>query len=260
MPLSAAEYQSPRAPGRVSGLVHLPFSGPRRRRRKSRGVTLMELMIAMALIAILVTGASIGLGALGSARLRESISLVASAVRVAYTHASATSRPTRLVFDFEKRSVSIESSEGRMFIKHGDRTGGAAAATEAEHEAVAEAEEIIEGVRPPRPQFKAVKTLGFNTPSARKLSRNIFFRQIEVGHEEDPVAEERAYLYFWPGGQTERAAIQLQQGGGDSIEDHNIMTLLVAPLTGKVSIERGPVDMLRPRTDEEESEREDSGL
>ena len=41
--------------------------------------------------------------------------------------------------------------------------------------------------------------------------------------------------------------------------DDDIITLKVAPLTGKVEIVAGAQDMLRPRSDEEGSEREDNG-
>jgi general secretion pathway protein H len=67
------------------------------------------------------------------------------------------------------------------------------------------------------------------------------------------------YLYFFPGGQTERAAIQLQKSNLDDVADSDVITILVSPLTGKVDIRGGPFDMLRPRDDSEASEREDSG-
>jgi hypothetical protein len=42
------------------------------------------------------------------------------------------------------------------------------------------------------------------------------------------------------------------------VEDDDIITITVAPLTGKTSILAGPVAMPRPRTDAEASERVDS--
>jgi general secretion pathway protein H len=107
-----------------------------------------------------------------------------------------------------------------------------------------------------------VKSLGFDAQGkgGKKLSRGIRFRQVEVAHEENPVTEERAYLYFWPGGETQRAAIQVQRGTDDVEVDSDVLTLLVSPLTGKVRIERGAHDMPRPRDEEEASERDDKGF
>jgi general secretion pathway protein H len=233
-----------------------------RRNRFRRGVTLIEVMIVLALLALVSGGAMMGIGALGTARLRQSATLVTSAIRVAYTHASQSGKPTRLVFDFETRSIAIEQAKGRHFVQARDRTGGAEAATDAEKEAIDEAEGILKGPRAPRTGFEPAKPLGFSSAgggSSKQLESDIFFRRIEVDHEDDPVTEQRVYLYFWPGGQTQRAAIQLQQGGGD-VKDNDILTLTVAPLTGKVRILSGPFDMPRPRSDEEESERDGDGL
>jgi general secretion pathway protein H len=188
---------------------------------------------------------------------------VVSAIRIAYNHANATSRPTRLVFDFESRTISIEESTGRMLLKSGDITGGAAAATDVEKAVVAESEEILEGPRAARPQFTPVgKILGFEYDEEKergmkRLADGIFFRQLEVQHEDSAATEGRVYLYFWPGGQTELAAIQIQKGEGD-VDDDDIITITVAPLTGKTVIRGGPIDMPRPRTDEDLSERADT--
>ncbi len=247
-----------------------PSSAPQKRRHNkghsragSRAVTLIETLVAIALVAVLAGMAFLGMGLLRSARLRQSTTLIAGAVRAAYNHANATSRPTRLVFDFASRTIAIEESAGRMLLQHGERTGGAAGADEIEQEAVAAAEEILEGPRAPRASFQHVKTLGFQTEkgTARELPQSVYFRQIEVAHEEEPVTEERVYLYFWPGGQTERAAIQVMLGNDNNAEDNKVMTVQVlSPLTGKIAIDRGPIEMPRPRTDEEESERDDTGF
>jgi len=230
-------------------------------RRSRRGVTLIEILIALVLVAIIGGLMFAGVGALSHARLRDSTAMIAGAIRVAYNHANASGKPTRLVFDLDGRMVSLEEGSGRHFVQSGDRAGGAQAATELEAEAVAEAKAIVDGPQAPRARFSPVKSLGFDPEQGKpgkELGSGIFFRQIEVDHEDDPVLEERVYLYFWPGGQTERAAIQLQQGK-DNTDDAKILTLLVAPLTGKVTIERGPVEMPRPHDDFEASEREDTG-
>jgi general secretion pathway protein H len=238
-------------------------------RGRQRGVTLIELLVAIALVALLAGGMVLGVGAIGNARLRESSTIVAAAVRAAYNHANATSRPTRVVFDFGERTVTIEEAEGKMFLESGDRTGGAAAATDAEREAVAASEEILEGTRAPRPDFKPVtKLLGFSSDldesgvqkpvAQRSLSREIYFRSIEVAHDDEPATDERVYLYFWPGGQTESAAIQLQRGVETDVSESDIITVLVSPLTGKVQIVGGERSIERPTDDEEASEREDT--
>jgi general secretion pathway protein H len=231
------------------------------RRPASRGVTLVEVLITVALIALVTVGAATGMGLAAGARLKRSATMVAGAIRVAYAHANAKSKPVRLVFDFEERLVVLEESASELFIEKNDRTGGAAAATEAERAAIEAAEAILKGPRAPRPAFQPTKAFGFN-PDAEKpgkeLSNGIRFLQVETSHHEEPEKEGRAYLYFWPGGQTERASIQLVIGAEEESPD-SVMTVLVSPLTGKTEIKKGKASMPRPRDDAEESEREDRG-
>jgi general secretion pathway protein H len=91
----------------------------------------------------------------------------------------------------------------------------------------------------------------------KALERNIKFRRVQTAHDYEERKDGRAYLYFWPGGQTERASIQLKVGEDD--DEKNAVTLIVAPLTGKVTVKDGAVEMPKPQDDKEASEREDPG-
>jgi general secretion pathway protein H len=237
-----------------------PWNRPRPfRAARSRGVTLVELLIMLALVALVMGMAIGGMGLIRSARLKRSAIMVTSAVRVAYTHASVLSKPVRLVFDFDAHMIVLEESSSEPFSsffldKKDKAAGGAAAVTEAEQKAQAEVEQILKGPRPPRPSFKPTKAFGFEPDKdkpGKELESGVRFVQIETGHQEAPVTEGRAYIYFWPGGQTERAAIQLSLGDG---EDAQKMTVLVSPLSGKTSIQKGAVAMPRPKDNREESQ------
>jgi len=234
-------------------------------RRRQRGVTLIEVLVTLTIAVVLVGGAAMGFGSISSSRLRASSTRVASAIRVAYTHANSTTRVTRLVFEFDDEkghSITVEDSPGVLYLQSGDLTGGAEATTEFEKLSIEESQAIAEGPRPTRPSFSPVKNLlGFayddnKKIAAKKLETDIVFRQVEVMHEEGPVSEGRAYMYFFPGGQAERASIQVMKKGSD--DDSDILTIQVSPLTGKTTILGGPVDLPRPETDEEASEREDT--
>ena len=61
------------------------------------------------------------------------------------------------------------------------------------------------------------------------------FSEVWVAHQPEPYVAGKAFLYFWPSGLTEAAAIHLKQG-----DDFN--TLIVSPLTGRVRIVRGRVE------------------
>lgn len=219
---------------------------------RERGVTLIEVLIVVALLALLSGSVAYGSGMVGGSRLRAGATLVLSAVRMGLARANATGRPVRLVFDLEKDTVSLEQSSGKMLrVKEesGSTGAGAEAATEAEKAAREESDRILEGPRAARPAFEPTKEFG---AEGRPLGSGIEVRQVQTEHDGQPRAEGRAYLYFWPGGETERAVVQLRRRG-----DEDGLTIVVSPLTGRARIERGSVDLPEPRSDGEYSEREE---
>lgn len=222
-------------------------------RRGARGVTLIEVLITVAIIAVVMGLAFIGSGAVVGARLKRSTTLVASAVKVAYGHANASSKTVRLVFDFDNQKILIEQSSDRHLIEKG-QTGGAQGATALEQEAQEAAAALREGPRAPRASFEPATAMGFSA-EGKDLPVGIRFWQVHTAHQDEPIAEGRAYLYFFPGGLTETAAVQLKGGAGE--DESDFMTVLVAPLTGRASIFKGRVDMPEPRDETEASERRD---
>jgi general secretion pathway protein H len=228
-------------------------------RRYLRGVTLLEVLIVVALIGVLAGAVVFGSGMVGSSRMRSAGMLIISGVRLGLTRANATGRPVRMVFDLETDRVVLEESASRVMLREKEEEentgGGAEAATEAERKARAEAERILEGPRAPRASFKPVKQFGFDADDpaqGRELGKGVSFRQVQTEHDGQPRQEGRAYLYFWPGGGTEHAAIQLQRTG-----DEEGITIIVSALTGRARIERGKANLPEPRSDGEYSERED---
>src|SRR5205814_10023545 len=102
-----------------------------------------------------------------------------------------------------------------------------------------------------------VRGLGFDQDASggRPLGSGVKFRKIETAHSPDGQTSGKAYLYFWPGGQTERASIQLVRSGAEGPEDG--MSILVSPLTGRVRTVGGSKSMDPLRDDGTSSERED---
>lgn len=231
------------------------------KRGRSRAVTLIEVLIVMALIALLVGAIVIGSGQMASSRLRHSSTMITGAIRVGFSRATASSKTVRLVMDFQDNAIWLEEGDQPHLVRAKDKsgTGGAAAATEMERAALEESSRILKGPTAPRTSFREIDPMGLVASNPGKghkpLERGIKFRQVQTAHDDEPRTEGRAYLYFWPGGQTERAAIQLEIDG--SGEARQAVTLIVAPLTGKVTIKDGAVNMTQPEDDSEASDRAD---
>jgi general secretion pathway protein H len=232
------------------------------RRATRRGLSLIEIMVVLAIMAIFVGVAVAGSMQLPSERLHRSTTMIVSAIKVAYTRATATSRDLRLVMDLDQKKIWLEESDAPMLAQAKDKsaTGGADPMNQLELAAIAEGTRIMKGPPIPKPRFHAIEAYGFGDTESGKggkpLQRDITFRSVQTTHDDAPRKSGRAYLYFWPGGRTERAAIQLRIG--DSEEDGRTMTLLVSPLTGKVSVKGGAAELVVPTDDGQSSERKDT--
>ena len=224
----------------------------------ARGVTLVEALITVAIIALISGVAILAIGAGSGARLKRASVEIAGAIRIAYAHSTANSKTVRIVFDFEANKMTLEETSARHLVTK-SLSGGAEPATEAERAAEEEKAALAEGPKAPKAQFSPAKAFGF-PPDGIELPAGIGFWQIETGHQENAVGEGRAYLYFFPNGQTENAAIQLRISNSSETDDSAYTTVQVSPLTGKASITRGRSPMPRPRDDVEASERTDTGL
>jgi general secretion pathway protein H len=232
------------------------------RRRSRRGLTLIEILVVLSLVAVVTGVAIMGSMQLPSARLRGSVTLITSAIKVAFTRATATSKELRLVMDLDHQKIWLEETNLPMLVEWKDKTGtgGADAVTQAEKAALEDGERLVKGPSSPRPQFRAIDAYGFGEIESGKggksLGRAVTFRAVQTSHDDEPRRAGRAYLYFWPGGLTERASIQVHIGS-DTTE--TTLTLLVSPLTGRVTVKPGAVDLKMPTDDSTASDRTDTG-
>jgi general secretion pathway protein H len=189
--------------------------------------------------------------------------MIASAIKVDYTRATATSRDLRLVMDLDQQKIWLEEADRPILAQSKDKsgTGGADPITQVETAALAEGEKVIKGPPIPRPRFQPIEAYGFGDTEggkgAKLLQRGIKFRSSQTTHDDSARTSGRAYLYFWPGGRTEPAAIQVRIG--DSDDDNRILTLVVSPLTGKVTVKGGAVELKVPTDDTQASDRVDTG-
>jgi general secretion pathway protein H len=257
-PATYGSTRSMRSPSRRTGTPRVV------RRSGSRGVTLLEIMIVMVLVALILGGVVLGGGQVASARLKHTATMIAGAVRVGFLRATATAKSQRIVFDMDEQTMWLEESDLPMLVQSKDASssGGAEAATELEKKALEENDRILKGPHPPRPSFHPIKPqLGFSDGTGakgpRRLDRGITFREVQTPHDDAPRISGRAYLYFWSGGQTELANIQVRIG--HSTDDGDTLTLAVAPLTGKVTVKNGPIAFVLPVDDRASSERDEKG-
>jgi general secretion pathway protein H len=209
-------------------------------------MTLIEITIVLVILAVAASGVSFGLGALTRSQLRSSCNKVIAAARFAYNRAVVNGVTTRLTFTLPAETFSIEEAHGRIVLanakdvrRKGDGEGAVSAAGIDPWKA---AEARIKDTYKPNLGASPFGAIGSSSELADgssakpsrysnvPLGRGVRIVRLTVPHEVDPIEEGENGIYFFPGGQTEHAVIQLSDGG------NTVYSIEIHPLTGRVTL------------------------
>lgn len=211
-------------------------------RRAVEGLTLIEVMIVFVIMALAAAGATLGIGALTRTELRSSAMRVAAAASFAYSRSVSTGRTVRVVFDFEQQTIGLEETTGRVAISRIDER-----ARGADDETDLGAVDPWEAARA-KLESKPSRARGAFGPitdpdgdeidfyKAQPLGSGIRFVKVTTPTYPEPIVEGRAALYFFPGGRTQRALVQI----ADASE--TVYTVEIHPLTGKAKVHPFPYE------------------
>ena len=235
-------------------------------RRASRGFTLIELTVAIAIAAGLFSALVLSLGALTGARAREAMGELGAAARSLYDTAALSGNTCRLVLllpkdDSAEFAYRAECASGPVTSAM-DRDQEIRDATKAAVEAYRKKSRGSARDAPspaPTPSAygssvygssssgstlldlldsekirveKAAAFSAFTTPEIQPRKMSGVRVSVWTSHQRAKIDSGLAYLYFFPQGYTERAQVTVRQG-------KNVWTLLVSPTTGKTSIVDG---------------------
>jgi len=240
-------------------------------RASERGFTLIEVILVVTIGAVLAALSIRGFRSLRKADLREASAEMAGAMRYLFDRASTTGKVHRLVIDMETRMYWAEVSDDRFFIPREETTEDLRRREEKEsaddeddskkrERAAREAESgkgpaagssfdlsklEVGDFRPKRARFASFKDMALKPVKLKKAR----VRSVYTPRVTEPLTSGRAYVYFFPLGQTEAAIITL----GDPDSDDTIYSLVAHPITGRVRIYNHEMlpPLERDRTDDE---------
>lgn len=226
-------------------------SAKRRARPGSRGLTLIEITIGLA-VAALVTGVAVAsINALTDAELRSASVQLTGAIKFTYDRAIMEKRVQRIGLDLDKHVWWIEYTEDPYALGRERLRGKEGESLEVEdrperrrsrwNDEDLEVKRAMEGGR--AAQFVTDAEVG----KPRSLPDNVAFSKVWTGHQEEPFLSGVTYLHFFRGGWTEAAQIELTDG-----EEYR--TLVVQPLTGRVRTYARRLE--DPRADEDDGRHE----
>jgi general secretion pathway protein H len=202
---------------------------------RARGLTLIEVTVALGIAALLVAVTVPALNNVTRAQLKQKAGQLSGAVRSMYGSTAIAGKTCRLVLDLDAGAFWSECAKGAARISREQERAreGAREKTRAEEEleelALRDAEHLTEEERTrlelrDKSAFAASKDI-----EKTELGSSVKFTDVWVQHQAEPFVRGQAHIYFWPHGQTEAAAIHLAQSD-------DTYTLLVSPMTGRVKI------------------------
>jgi len=217
---------------------------------KVRGLTLIELIIALAIVVLLFAAVVTGVGAITGSRAKAAAGELGGVIRSLYDTAALTGRTCRLVFqipdprdDQNRVKYWAECAAGNITTRR-DREDAIRdeikkEQEDAKNQASRRRTQLSPSTQPTIQELMAQEKNRVEAVAQYSVytSPEISPRELPAGvhasvwtrHQHDPIGAGTAYLYFFPEGITERALVFLRQG-------RNTWTLQVAPLTGKTTV------------------------
>jgi hypothetical protein len=219
-----------------------------RRRRPEGGLSLIEIMLSLAIVALMVGGATFGFRSLVKSELRGTAARLAAAIRYSYDRSISTGAYYRLHFDLSEQTYKLERAEGRVVLARDKEKAGRDGAG-LDQDKVAKEEEKDEERRsgssglpkdllpPPSPKRARFETFKDATVPEVKLKK-VKILDLYTPRQPEAYSKGHAYLHFFPDGHAERAVIHLGTEPGDESQ----YTLVVHGLTGRVEIKPGRIE------------------
>jgi general secretion pathway protein H len=228
--------------------------------RRARGFTLIEVMVVIAIIALVMGGVVVAARSLAKTELRASASKMSGAIRFLFDRARATGKHYRMVIDLDNGKYWAEESDDKFYlVREKERTAKAGRGPddrvdpkkrEALHPvggegsilmAAAEDDTVLDDrgqirLGQAKAMFKSFKEA---TLKPVQLKKSVKIADVYTPKQREPYKEGRAYLYFFPQGFGERAIIHLSDGGDA------FYSMTVHPLTGRVVVQSGYTELPR---------------
>lgn len=200
---------------------------------------MLEIGIALLVLALAFSAALPGLDAVTGARMHSAAGRLSASMRALYSEAAFSGRTCRLVFNLDERSYWAECANGAARISSQKEESRQGRRYVDEKKLEAEADRLAELSKDNPIEAK----LEAKTPYAAlagtekvTLPDGVGFESVWVQHQPERYVSGDAYLYYFPQGNTEHAIVVIKRNNDElSIES--------SPLTGHVVLSDGVVEV-----------------
>jgi len=201
--------------------------------RQPRGFTLIEVLIVVAVIAVVALAAAPAVNSFTGANARSAASEIAGASRYLFDTAALRHQTCRLVLDIDGREWWAECTAAAAGARRNQAVMGKDGAAEDDERELARG--FSDETDPEKRKFLArAKFAEFKDRQVqkRKLKGGASFEKVWTPRGRDPQTKGKAYVYFFPQGQADRAQIPVSDGS-------NVYTVVTQPLTGRARVVTG---------------------
>lgn len=215
----------------------------KKRVSSAHGFTLIELIVVIAIMAMIVMGLVTGVRRISDKNLKQTAIRLSSTVRYLYDKAAMDGLYIRLVFDLgeEKQSYYVEASTDPVVVAKDDSEKKRDSDTDKDEKKAAAEEALEKGegdsskgdkyaIKPAAPKFGKVDSFLLKEV---KLPAGVRIKDICVEHRKVPIDQGSEFIYFFPNGYVEYAIINITNKNNTvnfSVETN--------PATGKTNIKR----------------------
>jgi general secretion pathway protein H len=203
--------------------------------RRAPGFTLVELLIVIAVMATAAALVGPGLASVTGANARQAAGELSGSMRALFDIAAMRHATCRMVLDLGERAWWAECAPGRMGVaRDPERTPERPVLSDAEleerfpEERDAEVRRLLAGSKFGVYEDRLVKK--------RDLPGRSGFGEVRIEGRRGAITEGLAYVYFFPGGQAQRAYVPVVDGD-------NLYTVVLEPFTGRARVVPGPVEV-----------------
>jgi general secretion pathway protein H len=203
---------------------------------RAQGFTLVELMIVLAVVALLSAAVVPTVNTITGANARSAAGELAGAARYLFDTAALRHETCRLVLDLDERSWWAECTKDRVAQQ---REAVSAADLARDDEALADRFPDERDAERRRVLARA-KWGKFEDRLARKrtLPGNAKFVDAWAEHQRDPVSRGKMFVFFYPQGRAEEARIPISDGDF-------LYSVVLQSFTGRARVVNGKVEVPR---------------
>lgn len=210
--------------------------------RRERGLTLIEIMVAIMLATVLVAVTIPAFNAATDSDLNSVAVRISGASRACFGEAAIKNVTLRLAYDLDAQAYWVEAFPGTFQLIAEERDLDEVRDEEAEKAEEDKRKKELEDRYAAEEDMEASTLVASFVPvqvgfvEPQQVPRRLKIKGVRTPQFRQVVTTGKVYTHFFPNGWAERTLVYLEDKGG------SVLTLETQPITGRVIIHEGELD------------------